>query len=403
MNYSKVVKLIIGSVLWQLSSYIVFAQPIGIENCGASCYMNAVIQSVYTLPQLNMFIYAHDDYYEPGSLAKAYSNLTKLINIYQAGLDNCLIDDECVETLQKLGVYDTVQQQRKKSRPVIPVDVIDSIFYQYVKELFPIMGAQQDAEEFLTRFINSFIEDAQSPAQKRAASDFISALFKSHIVYTRTCKKSRYQLEEPTTLNIISLPIQLETGGKCMSLQTCLDDSFAPKELTGKEQVRCPLSGQKEDAVETKKFINVPEVLILQFQRVVFNRSLKRAERVATGVTIPLEGLRLYKYGAPRKYIYELIAIVCQQGTAGAGHYIAYVKSGGIWYRCNDDKIVERDLSTMKNLETHGIVDVNDSYYNEFVPYFLFYKRREIPDDIVLQEQLAELTTDLVSLKLMMS
>eukprot|EP00518_Triparma_eleuthera_P008004 CAMPEP_0182467860 /NCGR_PEP_ID=MMETSP1319-20130603/14628_1 /TAXON_ID=172717 /ORGANISM="Bolidomonas pacifica, Strain RCC208" /LENGTH=209 /DNA_ID=CAMNT_0024667993 /DNA_START=332 /DNA_END=958 /DNA_ORIENTATION=+ len=38
---------------------------------------------------------------------------------------------------------------------------------------------------------------------------------------------------------------------------------------------------------------------------------------------------------------HELLAVVCHTGTPAFGHYIAYVRRGSKWWRCDDDRVHE--------------------------------------------------------------
>ena len=40
--------------------------------------------------------------------------------------------------------------------------------------------------------------------------------------------------------------------------------------------------------------------------------------------------------GSSKRYVYDLFGVVSHLGDMQGGHYIAFIKSGGFWYRCDD-------------------------------------------------------------------
>ena len=51
------------------------------------------------------------------------------------------------------------------------------------------------------------------------------------------------------------------------------------------------------------------------------------------------------------EYVYELFSILIHSGTAGGGHYYAYIKSfeDGKWYNFNDSSVREIAKSEVQN------------------------------------------------------
>lgn len=61
---------------------------------------------------------------------------------------------------------------------------------------------------------------------------------------------------------------------------------------------------------------------------------------------------------------YELMGVVAHSGTKNGGHYIAYVKRNNKIYKCDDDKINQKEKG------------FQDLYQTNFSPYILLYKRK---------------------------
>jgi len=85
-------------------------------------------------------------------------------------------------------------------------------------------------------------------------------------------------------------------------------------------------------------------------------------------VQFPVRGLDISEYVISSKQkntiplVYDLFGVSNHYGQLQAGHYTAFVKNQGQWYRFNDDIVDEVDESVI----------VSNAAYN------LFYARRDI-------------------------
>lgn len=83
----------------------------------------------------------------------------------------------------------------------------------------------------------------------------------------------------------------------------------------------------------------------------------------------PLKGLDMNKYVISEKQrneeplIYDLYGVSNHYGQLLGGHYTAFVKNNGVWYKFNDDQVDEIE---------------NEQHIISHAAYNLFYARRDI-------------------------
>lgn len=86
-------------------------------------------------------------------------------------------------------------------------------------------------------------------------------------------------------------------------------------------------------------------------------------------VHFPLKGLEMSNFVISQKQkdeeplIYDLFGVSNHYGQLAAGHYTAYAKNDGYWYRFNDDQVEEIE---------------NESQICSNAAYNLFYARRDM-------------------------
>lgn len=150
-------------------------------------------------------------------------------------------------------------------------------------------------------------------------------------------------------------------------LGQCLDAFIAPEVLAGDNQWRCPKCDKPRDAQKSMRIVRLPGILIVQLNRFTFRAGYR--DKLCSLVRFPLSGLSLDPAigdGAAGN-VYDLFAVANHFGTAGGGHYTAYVNvgsasSGGscTWLHFDDSRVSE----------------VAESEVVSPAAYILFYVRR---------------------------
>jgi len=123
-------------------------------------------------------------------------------------------------------------------------------------------------------------------------------------------------------------------------------------------------------------FSKLPPVFCFHLKRFEQSRSSTTMVKLDHHLPFPVQGLDMAPYVAPNvkstcgeATIYDLFAVVEHVGSMDAGHYIAFVRRSGEWFRCDDSFVSAVPESELK--ATHA--------------YLLFYARRGyIPPEVAV-------------------
>ncbi|KAK9806173.1 hypothetical protein WJX72_004306 [[Myrmecia] bisecta] len=166
------------------------------------------------------------------------------------------------------------------------------------------------------------------------------------------------------------------------SLTGCLHRFVRPEHLGAEGQWLCGRCQTGRHAVKQMSIRKLPPVLCLHIKRF---KHLGIGRKLETPLMFPISNLDLRpfmasavlrgRYGVrPRKEdgaaagaaeaggsvpasrhagLYELYAVVCHSGTLQGGHYIAFVRCGSQWYRCDDAFVTEVDEAEVQSCQAY--------------------------------------------------
>lgn len=190
------------------------------------------------------------------------------------------------------------------------------------------------------------------------------------------------------------------------SLVGCLDRFTRPERLGNNEKFHCQRCQQRQDSTKQMSIRKLPLVLCLHIKRFEHSSSNKTSRKVdrflkfssALDMTPYLSStiVRLRQRhrevpdlnlapdsGPPASLpgefrstagtdlepspcpLYDLFAVVTHSGRLDSGHYIAYLKGEGDWYKCDDACVTKVDEETVKGSQV----------------YLLFYVQRALKYD----------------------
>lgn len=317
--------------------------PIGMQNLGNTCYMNAVLQCLYQIQPLTDFMLSTDAYYKPDSVAAEYADLIKYIQ-------------------------NTTEKTVAAKKFCIPVfkDIFFGAKYQ-----------QEDAGSFLTNLL-SHLEDYDIIKSKKYKKNPVKELIFGKVISTimpEGCPVS--SLEE------IFGSIILEVKS---TLTESLYSYIKPKKIIDGYIYK----GKSVEAYLEVKISKTKQYLILQLNR--YSHNLIGGVVITTKntdpVKFPLKDLDLKNYMLDPKSVidtkYDLISFVQHRGSLTSGHYTSYVKHGDKWFYCNDSCITPVSNEKMEEIAQNG----NDG--TGFTPYLLFYKR-QTEENIVFDLEISDL------------
>ncbi|XP_054243690.1 inactive ubiquitin carboxyl-terminal hydrolase 50 [Indicator indicator] len=262
----------------------------GLVNLGNTCYMNAVLQCLCSMPPLV-------EYFLSGKHKVALQEDTN---------DSAAAFSWLISSMW-LGDCDCVS--------------LDS-FHSVLEKRYPTFTkqTQQDAQEFLICVLNELHEalknssrikhvpDAQRSRGRASETSIITELFEGQLSYAITCLECRTTIRRPESFTVLSLPIPSKSS---CSLQDCLECFFQQDTLTSNNQIHCSLCGTKRDAVVETTITKAPQIIIFHLKR--FEWQGKRRRKLATDIHYPLSNLDLSPYRAPHCCVdaeYSLYAVV---------------------------------------------------------------------------------------------
>jgi len=141
---------------------------------------------------------------------------------------------------------------------------------------------------------------------------------------------------KPEQYFIIDLPLPNKPD---VTIYDCFDLYTTDEKMVGENAWFNDKTNLKEDIIKRVRFWNLPDILILTFNRFSFDGKTKRNNNVL----FPLDNLDLSGYVCGYKqnsYKYELYAVCNHTGNAYMGHYTSFIKNyTNNWFIFDDEKV----------------------------------------------------------------
>ena len=358
---------------------------IGLQNIGATCYMNATLQCLVNIKELTKYLLNKD-------------NFTYIIN----NIHNCELLGSYCRLLVKLCCDENVKNSYapNKFKNILSLknplfegiqandskDLIYFLFEQFNHELNVI---NLKINENLKKTKNcDFIDDISQTNKQFMFDNFINEyspennniipkIFFSLIESETICngcntKKYNYQIvfSLELSLEIIYNKIygnqNMNTGKKKLNLLECIQNYNETNYFTGENSMYCNICQKQQDSIYNKRMHSLSPILVI-----ILNRG--KANKFDCEVDFP-EQLNFQQHilNPSINVSYKLIGVVTHFGTSDmGGHFIAYCKHRILneWY-CYNDAAVSK-LSDPKNGYKNG------------VPYILFYESDQGNENIL--------------------
>eukprot|EP00808_Paulinella_micropora_P018049 g25645.t1 len=288
----------------------------GIQNQGATCYLNSLVQALYMTPEVRQALFAFRPAQDP--LAPELS---------------------LAHQLQRMFAYMQLSHKR-------------SVKSQGLTRSFGWEGAEVFQQHDVQELYHVILEAFQKKYQELPLSKQIYGLYEGvsqSYVHCRTCgtRNVRKDTFIDLSLNIKGLP----------GVESALKDWLQPEVLDGDNQYRCgseQCKNSKQDADKGVALLKLPPVLVLQLKRfdmdwnsgmrVKLSHQYKFPSLLDMGPFVsPVDGNKQSSTS------YELTTFLMHQGGATAGHYYAYIldPESRQWFQFNDSAVtpVEKKIS----------------------------------------------------------
>lgn len=312
----------------------------GLQNQGATCYMNSILQALYHLPIFRSLIYQMDN-------------------------SNAKSDDENIPlNLQRLFAM-----MQLRIRPSVPTNELTKSFGWTDRETY----MQHDIQEFC-RIILDNLEKKMN--KQPDLKDAISTLYRGEM-------RSRIEgvdVDYETTKNDYFYDLSM-TVKDISSLEGSFSKYIEPEIINDYE------TGQygKQQIRKSIEFLQFPPVLYIHLRRFEYDPQrqdmIKINSRFAYNESIDLSQFMADDTADPDDQIFDLFGVLVHHGGTYSGHYYAYLRTmadDDTWFMFNDSSVHE--VPKEKAIETNfGGIDSSNSLMTmerSYSAYMLIYIRR---------------------------
>ena len=332
---------------------------LGLNNIGATCYMNASLQCLCNIPQLqNYFLYNNKIF--KGSqykLSRSFGDLMR--NLYTKEDKKSFSPDKFKELIGNMNpLFKGINANDSKDLILFLYEKI----HEELNELNNYNKTEQNIPNDLLQFRKNYYSLNSSIIEKTFYFEQIT------IYQCENCKNktTNYGIQNllifPLEKTRINLARKYPNGYICVNLEDCFKELCQPEYMQGENKMYCNSCGIQTDAKYFTELNNCPEVMTI-----VLNRG--KGNEYDVEFDFPLNiNIKSYVHLQNQCTEYDLISVLVHTGTSDmSGHFFAFCKSNvdRKWYLYNDSIVSECSS------------DFNNQIKNTGLPYVLFYQRTD--------------------------
>ena len=349
---------------------------IGLQNIGATCYMNATLQCLVNLKQFTNYLLTKNNFF----YILQNINTCEVIGIYCQLLQKLCCDEKVINYYAPEEFKNIISLKNPLFEGIKANDSKDLIYFLLEQMNYELNQAKLKINPNLQKKENEFITDQTNKSIELANfiqeyscdnNNIIPKLFFSLIENESVClgcnmHKFNYQiifsLEIPLEFiyNKIYVNQNINQINRKLNLIQCISNYNEKSNFTGENAMYCNVCQKQMNSIYTKSLHSLSPYLII-----ILNRG--KGNKFQCDVEFPEEiNLQQYILNPQINYLYNLVGVVSHFGSSDmGGHFIAYCKHRTLneWY-CYNDAVVTR-----LNDQING--------YKNGVPYILFYESKQ--------------------------
>ena len=331
----------------------------GLENIGATCYMNATLQCLANVKNLTKHLLKPENIRKiqnntlRNKLTDAYLNV--LINLWQKENIAHYAPNYFKKVIGEMNpLFKGIQTNDSKDLILFLLETMHSELNNPINPNFQQNGEvvnQSDFNETLKSFGKLFKNNYCS-----VISNLFYGLYNSTIICNK-CKKITHNVQ---CYNILIFPLEEVRKYKqrvqnIVNIEECFEYYQKKETMTGQNQIYCNNCKSMSDSINYSTLISSPNYLIINLNRgkgLQFNIKINFEEYLDINKFLYLKNKDIPSF-------YELIGIVTHFGPSSmSGHFIAFCKSfvDKKWYKYNDAIVSPSSFNELKNTGVHYIL-----------------------------------------------
>ena len=328
----------------------------GLQNIGATCYMNATIQCLAHVKSFTENLLKNRNDIKKNKYKKKLSNsfLEVLENIWEKNSINYYAPYNFKDLISQMNpLFAGIQANDSKDLVLFLLETMHNELNK-AKDIPPFDNNNNDQYNFDKSFL-SFVNYFQNNFRS-IVSDIFYGMYNSRM-QCLNCNATTHNIQ---CYNLLIIPLEEVRKFKnriqnYVSIRECFEYYQKPEYMMGQNQIYCNNCKLMANSINNSTLIVGPKVLIINLNRgkgLQFDIKLDFTEYL---------NIRDFIYFKETPTNYNLIGVVTHFGPSGdSGHFIAFCKSfvDNKWYKYNDAMV---SPSSFKDARDTG------------VPYILFY------------------------------
>ncbi len=269
---------------------------VGLLNQGGTCYLNALIQVLFLIPEFRYALYKLDP--EKHLEAKTSRERTALLELQglfaklEMSIEEAVSTQELTERAFDWGSNEGVMQH--------------------------------DVHELVTKLLERLHSELDGTPLKSLVKDtFIGSAIENNV----TCTECKASSGRETPFMTLFVPVSGHA-----SLESSLDAMYCgePETIGGSNAYKCDSCEKITNKHLSQEILRVPSsCMFVNLSRFTFDMITLRRKKVTSKFTFP-ETLDMTKYmkAGSRKdgLVYDLVGVIAHSGSGYAGHYISYAR-----------------------------------------------------------------------------